>query len=118
MINNRQANKETVCQNPKEKQTRATDSQVIQIMEFPTQTLKQPPLIFFKKSKDRMENIYRELEMIIMNQKKFTELKHYLGHEKKNTYIRYQVLSTALNILSADVTQWHQCNLRLPWFIV
>lgn len=30
-----------------------------------------------------MENIYRELEIIIMNQKKFTELKHYLGHKKK-----------------------------------
>lgn len=72
----------------------------------------------FKKSKDRMENINREVEIIIMSQKKFTELKHYLGHKKKTTYIRYQVLSTALNILSADVSQWHQCNLRLPWFIV
>lgn len=118
MINNNQANKETVCQNPKEKQTRATDSQVIQIMAFPTQTLKQPPLIFLKKSKDRMENIYRELEMIIMNQKKFTELKHCLGHKKKKNIYKVSGLGTALNILSADVTQWHQCNLRLPWFIV
>lgn len=38
-----------------------------------------------------MENDFRELETVIMNQKKFTELKHYLGPEK-NSQIRFWAL--------------------------
>lgn len=33
-------------------------------------------------SKGKMENDFRELETVIMNQTKFTELKHYLGPKK------------------------------------
>lgn len=33
-----------------------------------------------------MENDCRELETVIMNQKKFTELKHYMGPKKNNVF--------------------------------
>lgn len=82
MINNNQANKETMPKSKRktDKSNRLTGGpdNGVSSTDFKTTTT-----YIFKKSKDRMENIYRELEIIIMNQKKFTELKHYLGHKKK-----------------------------------
>lgn len=83
MINNNQVNKETGCdQNPKEKWTRQTEPHGIQIMEFSDTDHHS----YFEKLKDKMKSVYREPETITMNQKKCTELKHYLSHKKQPEY--------------------------------